>query len=305
MSRGELYEYYKAYRDAGGLFHAVPRRLTRNTIGFGHPMFIEAIDNMVDRVNHFKIEPQFTQWVDERVELIPDFGMTDEEILRRLVVLIAYSNNANAEKVTQLVESHAFDAIFQDYSIRNTAKLSPESLVRSHWSEVKAIRFKYKIGAMVRCAASLLSISERHGSLMLYLKSVGLPSTLKSDSDIQSFWKAFDQVRAYFLELHFPYFGNFTSLCHLLLDRGFDCAKPDIAVMRAAVDLGIVPPPPKQKKNPEKSQAHPEESLRKAVETIQAYGLCRSLRPSVIDIYFLIHGRQSGAIGLVKAGYYQ
>src|SRR5215510_4868034 len=43
-----------------------------------------------------------------------------------------------------------------------------------------------------------------------------------------------------------PYFRNLTSLCHLLLchllmDLGFDCAKPDSAGMKAAVGLAIVP----------------------------------------------------------------
>jgi hypothetical protein len=268
-------------------------------------MFIEAIDKMVDRVNHFKVDPQFTRWVGERVERTPDFDLKDEEILRRLVVLIAYSNNANAERVERLVERGVFDHIFQNYSIGNAARLSPESLIRDHWPEVKDIRFKYKIAAMVSCSAPLLSIGERHGSFMRYLRSVGLPSTLQSDSDIQSFWEGFNQIRSHFLELHFPYFRNFTSLCHLLMDLGFDCAKPDIAVMKAAVDLGIVRPPPKQRKNPEKNGAHPEKSLRKAVETIQTYALCRSMRPPVIDLYFLIHGQQSGVIGLVERAYYQ
>ena len=263
----------------------------------------DAIDGMVARVDRFKVEPQFAQWVNERVELVSNFDMKDDEVLRRLVVLIAYSNSANAEKVTQLVESHAFDHIFHNYTLEDTAKLSPESLVQSYWPQVREIRFKKKIGAMIGCAVSLRAIGARHGSFMRYLKSVGLPS-IKSDSDIQLFWESFNQVRAYFLDVDFPYFGNFTSLCHLLLDQGFDCVKPDSAVMKAAVSLGIVPPPPMQKKNPKKASLHPEKSLRKTVETIQAYALCRHVRPPVIDMYFLIHGGQSGAVGLVEPAYY-
>jgi hypothetical protein len=73
---------------------------------------------------------------------------------------------------------------------------------------------------------------------MRYVNSVGLPSPIKSEDDIRAFWEGFNQIRACFLELRLPYFGNFTSLCHLLLHLGFDCAKPDIIVMKAAVDLG-------------------------------------------------------------------
>lgn len=104
--------------------------------------------------------------------------------------------------------------------------------------------------------------------------------------------------------LGFPHFSNFISLCHLLMELGFDCAKPDIIVMKAAVDLGIVPEPPKQKNNPDKSRPHPESSLQQAVSTIQRYALSRHTRAPVTDLYFLIHGGQSDAIGLVKAAYY-
>jgi hypothetical protein len=85
---------------------------------------------------------------------------------------------------------------------------------------------------------------------------------------------------------------------------GFDCAKPDLVVMRAAVDLGIVPEPPKQNKNPDVYRAHPEKSLQEVVTTIQSYALSRKTRAPVIDLYFLIHGGQSDAVGLVGRGYY-
>jgi hypothetical protein len=139
---------------------------------------------------------------------------------------------------------------------------------------------------------------------MNYVKSVGLPCLIKSECDIQAFWEGFNQIRAYFLGLQLPYFANFTSLCHLLMHLGFDCAKPDIIVMKAAVDLAVVPQPPKQKKNPEKSCTHSEESLKQTVKTIQAYAACRNTRAPVIDLYFLVHGRQADTIGLVEAAYF-
>ena len=219
------------------------------------------------------------------------------------MVLIAYSNNANAEKVARLVEGKVFESIFQKYFVEKTSELTAESIVGDCWQDLTAIRFKYKVDAWVRCAACLLSIRDRYGSFMRCVDSMGLPISIKSDGDIRAFWKGFNQIRAYFLELHLPYFGNFTSLCHLLMHLGFDCAKPDIIVMRAAVDLGVVRPPPKQK-NSEKNRAYPEESLKRTVKTIQAYAVSRNTRAPIIDLFFLIHGRQSGATGLVKAAYY-
>jgi hypothetical protein len=88
------------------------------------------------------------------------------------------------------------------------------------------------------------------------------------------------------------------------MDRGFDCAKPDLAVMKAAVEMGIAPDAPKQKRNPDKSCAYPERDLRNAIKAIQSYAVCRSTRAPVMDLYFLIHGGQLGVRELVQDGYY-
>jgi len=79
--------------------------------------------------------------------------------------------------------------------------------------------------------------------------------------------------------------------------RGFDCAKPDLAVMKAAVDLGIVAPAPK-------NRSHGEADLKRAVAAIQAYGVSKGIRVPVIDLYFLIRGGQTGVKHLVRPEYY-
>jgi hypothetical protein len=263
-----------------------------------------AIDEMVERVKQFKCEPKFTSWLDERENSVPRLGMTDQEVLGRLITLIAYSNNAKADGITRLVDQGVFERVFQDYSVEKVAGLRAENVIEIHWHELKAMRFKYKVDAMVQCAICLISIRKQHKSFMAFLANTGLPTVLKSSDDIRDFWAAFDKIQAYFRESSLPYFRNLTSLCHLLMDAGFDCAKPDLAVMKAAVGLKIVPPPPKQAKNPEKSRAHSEQDLRKTVETIQAYAISRNMRAQVLDLFFLIHGRQTGVTQLVKTGYY-
>ena len=263
----------------------------------------KAIDAMLEQVNRFRSDPAFESWVEERVACVPRFESTDDELLGRFITLIAYSNNAQANLVTRMVELGVLRKVFQDYSVEKVSVLQPEQVLKQHWQAIQAMRFKYKVDAMVRCAQCLLLIRKQHGSFMTYLAGMGLPGAIKSDADILSFWTAFGRLRAYLWELDFPYFQNLTSLCHLLMDIGFDCAKPDLAVMKAAVDLGIVAPPAKQKKNPEKSRGHSEEALRRTVQAIQAYAISRNTRPSIIDLYFLIRGGQTGVRHLVKAGY--
>jgi 3-methyladenine DNA glycosylase Tag len=280
---------------------------------------VQAIDRMVDRVSRFKVDPEFSRQIDERSSTRPNFAMDDREVLRHLMVLIAYSNNANSLKVTRLVESDVFESIFQNYFIKNWTHLSAEgasdgggntttelakTIVNEHWLDLTAIRFKYKVEAWTRCAKCLQAIHCEYGSFMTYLKGTGLPSILQSECDIQVFWDCFDKIRNRLLQEKFPYFANFTSLCHLLLHVGFDCAKPDLIVMKSAVGLGIVPQPPKKKSKPSESGTHPERSLRKTVRTMQAYAVQKGIRVPVIDLYFLIHGKQADAIALVKPEYY-
>lgn len=213
----------------------------------------DAIDAMVEHINRFKCDPGFTLEVERRAAYVPDPNSKDEDLLERMIYMIAYSNNAQADAVTRVYNEGAFKRAFLDYSVEAVARLGSEAVIEAHWDEIKAVRFKYKVKAMVECARCLLKIRERHGSFMGYLGSTGLPAAVKSEEDIRSFWEAFGQIREYFLDSGVPYFPNLTSLCHLLLDLGFDCAKPDLAVMKASVELGIVPAPPKQKKNPNKS----------------------------------------------------
>lgn len=261
----------------------------------------KAIDEMVERVNQFKRDPAFKLEVERRAAVVPDLSLKDEKLLERMIILIAYSNNAQAKKVTTAVDEGAFRRAFLDYSVEKVAQLDPETVLQAHWNEIQAVRFKYKVEAMVKCARCLLPIRERHGSFMGYLRSTGLPAAVKSEADIQSFWAAFSQIQKYFRDSGVPYFPNLTSLCHLLLDLGFDCAKPDSAVMTASVKLGIVP----AKRNPNKSRPHPERDLRKTVETIQAYAISRSTRAPVTDLYFLIRGGQTWASELVKPEFYR
>jgi len=255
----------------------------------------EAIDGMVERVERFKVDPQFAAEVKNRDNRRPDFALNDERILERLIELIAFSNNARSEGVDTLVQRQVFRLIFRDYSVENAATFAHEEIVREHWPEIKAIRFKRKVRAMVRCAACLLEIRNRYGSFIGYLSTAGLPRVVRSDADIRAFWNSFRQIQAYLREMKVPYFGNLTSLCHLLLDLGFDVAKPDSAVMEASVSLGIVAP----------ARTYPPKNLERTVRTVQRYAITRGKRVPVIDLYFLVKGGQSWARQFVSEDFYR
>jgi 3-methyladenine DNA glycosylase Tag len=251
---------------------------------------VEAIDEMIARIEGFKVIPNFDEFVRMREVRIADFSLDDDKILELMIELIAYSNQARADRIDILIDRGTFAKPFRDYSVKQVVAQSAESIIREHWREMSAIRFKYKVQSIIDCATFLSSNQQRYGSFMEYLRRTGLPLRLESAQDIGAFWGTFDQIRADFEKWRVPYFRNFISLCYLLMELGFDCTKPDSAVMTAAVTLGIVPDPPTQKKDPSKLGTHPEASLRKTVETIQSYAVVRKKCTPVIDMYFLILG---------------
>jgi 3-methyladenine DNA glycosylase Tag len=262
------------------------------------------IDQMVSRVNEFRIDPEFQNEVNARANSKPDFALSDIEILKKFVYLIAYSQQANSQRVTKLVQSGTFDEIFKGYSLQNVASLNRDTILQQYWSKIGAIRYQKKIGSIIGCAKALLKVQSGYTSFMAYLQKVEIPRTIKTEEELQEFWEKFAQVRKDLNEAKMPFFGNFTSLCHLLLDLGYDCAKPDSAVMKAAVKLRIVSALEKQGYS-NKYPVFPEHQLKKVICTMQLYGMCRDLRTPVIDFYLLIHGEQKGARAYVRFAYYR
>lgn len=257
----------------------------------------EVIRNMIRRVDSFAIQPDLSNEVRKRASSSPDFCKSDNEILKRFIELIAYSNNARSVNVTQLVNERLFDRVFHGFEVTTVSNLNPEAVISEYWSEVGCIRQKYKIERMIRCARVLADIKVRHRSFMTYLESTGLPTRVTSERELNGFWECFHAIRGHLKNIGLPYFSNVTSLCHLLLYLGYDCAKPDAILMKAATDLGIVPT---DAKTPRDAQ------LTSVVQTIQAYSLCDSsgMRPTVVDLYFLIHGGQTEARNLVRPAFY-
>lgn len=272
--------------------------LDSNTSGLNYKT-IAAIDATIASIQNFKTA-KLDEAVAERELRMPNFDLHDDQILETMISAIVYSNQASAARVKPLIEGGIFAKAFQNYSVKQVAALRPQNVINAHWANMTAIRQKRKVKSMIECAIYL----QRHGSFMQFLRKTGLPIRIELEQDITAFWKIFGEIREEFRNGKVPYFQNFISLCYLLMELGFDCTKPDSAVMTAAVTLGIVPEAQYQKKNPKKRANHPETSLRKTVETIQRYAVFKNKRTPVIDLYFLILGQQTGVNEFVDPVYY-
>ena len=257
------------------------------------------IDDIISRVNAHQNTALATD-IDTRSRWSPSIDLSDSDILKNCIELIAYSQQAQALRVTGLIDKGIFDKVFLNYNIEAVAGLQYEQLRTQYWKQIGAIRFPQKLEAMIGCAQALLKIRDEHASFMTYLCASKIPVEFQSESDIDVFWREFSTVQRYLQWKQMPFFNNLTSLCHLLMTLGYACIKPDSAIMGAAIKLGIISPG----SNPEKP-TYNDAKRQEVVKTMQAYCLSRKFNIRVLDGYLLIYGGQTGAKELVNAKFYQ
>jgi hypothetical protein len=257
------------------------------------------IDGIINRINDHKT-PALAVDIATRSKWSPALDLSDSDILKLFIELIAFSQQAKALRVMGLIEKGILDKVFINYDIQAVANLQYEQLRTKYWDQIGAIRFPQKLEAMIGSAQALLQIKKQHTSFMTYLRSSKIPVGIQSQSDIDLFWKEFDSIQSYLHQIQMPFFNNLTSLCHLLMALGYACIKPDSVIMGTAVKLRIVSPG----KNPEKP-TYNEAVRREVVKTMQQYCLSRNFNIRVLDGYLLIHGGQTGAKDLVKPHFYQ
>jgi len=247
------------------------------------------IDNIIETVDRFKIEPLFSEEKNRRQNKIVSTLLDDNEILKTLSHLIAFSQNSNSEIVEQVLKSGKFDRAFENFKIDKVVKLNPCDIADEHWTSIKGIRQQAKLFHIVSLARKIKKI----GSFADILNQTNIPTTIRTENDIEIFWLGFDKLLATLKNNKIPFFQSTTSLLHFLLDIGYDCVKPDLVVMKVAKKLNIV------------DNETGDKNFRKTVRFIQEYSVDRKLRPSIIDFYFLIDEGQMGAKKFVKPDFYK
>jgi HD superfamily phosphodiesterase len=251
-----------------------------------------SIDCIMSRVNSAKKEPEFSKEIEERLQRSPKIVKDDKDVLREFSKLIAFSQNAKSNLVSDMLDRNVWEGIFHKFEVYEVAKMNAKVVEDKHWEKIKVIRFRRKIRWIIGCAKSLTVIRKRHGSFSNLLKKADIPIRLPSERDIEDFWAGFTVLKKELREVNMPFFKRDTSLLHFLLHAGYDCIKPDLVVMKVAKELGIVPSE-KGTKN-----------LLQVVKFVQAYSVKRRIKPSVIDFYLLIYGGQLWARQFVHPSFY-
>lgn len=243
------------------------------------------IDDIIIEVDKYKIDPGFSEVINKRqTKPITEFK-TDRELLKSFAHIIAYSHS-NSKRVEDLLATGKFDEAFQDFDIDKVVIMNPCDLAERDWSNIKAIQQQVKLFHIVNLARRLKSISRTKAPLFQTFNDLTLPKSISTVQDISTFWKGFDDLQKKLKAYNIPFLHSTTSLLHFLMHNGYDCVKPDLVVMKFFNGLNIV-------------------DEKKAVKIIQEYCVYSKKKPSVVDFYLLIKGRQKSVEKYVKKEFYQ
>ena len=261
-------------------------------------MVFDKFDKIREKVDACRNEPLFSEEVSSRNNRYENtITSENNNLLRVMAKLIAYSNNAPSDKVNEMLEAGVFERVFHNFDLFIVANENPKHIINNEWHELKAIRFKKKIKTIITCANLIKEHYNQDFSIESLYKKYKLPINLRNESDITNFWKQFDIILKEFQRIDMPYYKNITTLLHLLLHLGFPCVKPDLIVMKVSAMMGII----NRRAN---HNTYNIEERKIAVKTIQEYCLSRNIKPAVMDLYLLIYGGQKDTLKYVNHNFF-
>jgi len=251
----------------------------------------EKIYSNLDRIiSHCKTSGK-EEWQKEysrRVNPVKSQIPTDEVIMQRFCIAIAYSQGSRSKLINALIKTKVFNEAFMEFDFKKLAKADPETILEKHWGNLRIMRFRSKIEKIVQCAQFLVKVSQKYGSFAKFLGTFKIPRKIDSDKKIELFWKGFDSLQKELNHQSVPFFRHTTSLLQLLLDLDFDSVKPDLIIMRLCKKLGIV--------EKELGDKH----FRRCVRFLQEYAVSRKTSALSVDFALLAFGGQTWAGSLLK-----
>lgn len=208
---------------------------------------------------------------------------SDQIMARHFAIAIAFSQGARSSTIRQLIQEPRFEEAFANFDPIDLSVQNPDQIITTHWNWLSPIRFRSKVGRIVRCATVLNDIAQEHGSFAIYLRSYRIPRRLHQLRDVDRFWNQFDKLQKDLKARRMPFFQSTTSLLQLLLDLDYDSVKPDLIVMRLARRIGIT------------DKETGDKQLRRTARAIQEYAVDNQIRPPLVDLQMLAFGGQTGS----------
>lgn len=264
---------------------------------------IQKIDKIIELVNQHA-EPSFQEEINSRQNRNSSVLDNPNLLLKKFAELIAYSNQAKSAKVNYMLQAGTFNNIFSNFDVDIVANMNPNEIINQHWkkhttpdNDIKWIRLKSKINAIIDCAIKIKSIINQQGSFKQYIGSFGIPTSLNDENGIDNFWESFYKLVSSLKNMRFPYYSQITTLLHFLSDIGYPCNKPDSVVLKVSKYLGVIVPVPRIRinKKGKNDEVYSDELKMEAIRFIQKYCIQKEMKPAVVDLYYLIYGGQTDA----------
>jgi len=137
----------------------------------------DKLDAIRSKVDASTIEPIFSDEVDSRNSRYENTVETEKNnLLRVMAALIAFSNNAPSDAVGYMVENGVFERVFCSFDLDKVANLNPDEIITTDWNNIKSIRFKKKVDAIVRCAKLLIKSGKEKATMEFWGQYIQLTS---------------------------------------------------------------------------------------------------------------------------------
>ena len=177
----------------------------------------EHIDNIIERINTYKIEPIFSNEIQSRNNRKVSKNLSENKIIEIFTILIAYSQNANSKLVEEIINTGIFNKIFADFNLNKIVDLNPCDLADEYWEKIRGIRQQAKLFHIVSLARKI----KKTGSFNKFLTETEIPKIIKTENDIDDFWIGFKKLKK-IMEVNKLIYESYKSNQKVMLSRKFD-----------------------------------------------------------------------------------
>jgi hypothetical protein len=126
----------------------------------------DLIDDVIRRVDLYKTQELDAEKRRRLDKKVPD-GFSNNKMLRISAYVIAYSQNANSDRVRRVLDSGYFDNAFLNFNVEIVGQLNPCDIADTYWEKIKDIYQVHKLFYIVFLARKINRMSRPLSEIFL------------------------------------------------------------------------------------------------------------------------------------------
>ncbi len=104
-------------------------------------VIVRKIDTIADRIRQHAIEPEYSSEVQSH-NRTPNYEVSDNDILRTMIELIAYSQGARVDRISAMIDRGVFEDVFGSFEPAAVAQMDYDEIREHHWEgKLSSTRF--------------------------------------------------------------------------------------------------------------------------------------------------------------------